>query len=220
MRVCAPEVAPKAKASLTPEMLLNKSSPAAKGHASCCSPCAASEIPARLHFTFSFHRFSCPIADKQDGQLCKPPEGDRQALPRRQRARESLQQLVTSVPVSSEIRACLRGASKPWQGGTSHRCEEGRYVQEQRITPASPRRRARLAIERHFPVPRFMAVERRALEGNSCPPDVHAAGRVPGRTATLPAVPASLWGWVSRARRVGNGAAKCTLIIGVGSLPL
>ena len=100
------------------------------------------EIPARLHFTFSFHRFSCPIADKQDGQLCKLPEGDRQAPPRRQRARESRQQLVASVPVSSEISARPRGAGEPWQGSASHRREEGRYAQEQRITPASPHQRA------------------------------------------------------------------------------
>lgn len=174
------------------------------------------EIPARLHFTFSFHHFSCPIADKQDGQLCKPPEGDRQAPPSRQRARESWQQPAASAPISSEPSARLCEASGLGLGSASHQREEGRCTQEQRITPASPRRQAGAAPEHHLPVPRAAAGEHRALEGNSCLPDVGTAGGVPGYTATPQQVPASLWGGCRGLEGLGMGPPNVPCFIGIG----
>lgn len=134
------------------------------------------ETPARLHFTFSFHPLSRPTADKQEGQLCKPPEEDRRAPPPRgQRAQESGQQLVTSVPVSSRAQRLPAGSQRAparqrvplTRGGQAHAGAE-----DNACLPTHPR--AGSAAEHHLLVPRTAAGKQTAA-----PPDVRTHVHTP-----------------------------------------
>jgi len=162
------------------------------------------EIPARLHFTFLFRRFGRPTANKQDGQLCKPLEGNGQAPPRRQRAWQSQWQPVTSAPVSAGTSACPCEASEPGQGSASRRCEEGRSVWEQGRTPASWHRRAGLVVE-HRPAPWLVSIKLR-----SCLPDVCTAGGVPGHTTIRQRCPTAFGAGCWGLEGLGRGDPKWT----------